>query len=332
MRNLKVLFRCILFAAVASSSSAQIAQRNTLSEQLGYPPGAKLLIVHADDLGFTHSVNAASIKALESGAVNSASIMVPCPWFPEIADYAKSHPDFDFGLHLTLTSERVYYRWGPVAPADKVPSLLDENGYFHHDWNVTTKIDPRQADVELRAQIDRAYSLGVRPTHLDSHQYRLDATGKELFEVALRLAHEYKLPFFVTRDWFKDYPYLEKTLGPDDVVIDHTITIDAAAPPEKWADFYKNAIRNMQPGVTELVIHLGYDDAELRAATRERDSWGAAWRQRDLDFFTNPAFRQLLRDQHIQLITWRQIANRSQHKQMRTRAGRRSLNSWIAAR
>ena len=155
--------------------------------------------------------------------------------------------------------------------------------------------------------------MGVRPTHLDSHQYRLDSTGKELFEVALRLAHEYKLPFFVTRDWFNDYPYLEKTLGPDDVVIDHTITIDPAAPPEKWADFYKNAIRNMQPGVTELVIHLGYDDAELRAATRERDSWGAAWRQRDFDFFTSPAFRQLLRDQHIQLITWRQIANRSRH-------------------
>ena len=313
MRNLKVLFRSILFAAVASSSNAQIAQRNTLTEQLGYPPDAKLLIVHADDLGFTHSVNAASIKALESGAVNSASIMVPCPWFPEIADYARSHPDFDFGLHLTLTSERVYYRWGPVAPADRVPSLLDENGYFHHDWTVTTKIDPREADVELRAQIDRAYSLGIRPTHLDSHQYRLDSTGKELFEVALRLAHEYRLPFFVTRDWFKDDPYLEKTLGPDDVVIDHTITIDPAAPPEKWADFYKNAMRNMQPGVTELVIHLGYDDAELRAATRERDSWGAAWRQREFDFFTNPAFGQLLRDQHIQLITWRQIANRSQH-------------------
>jgi predicted glycoside hydrolase/deacetylase ChbG (UPF0249 family) len=313
MRNLKVLFRSILFAAVASSSNAQIAQRNTLTEQLGYPPDAKLLIVHADDLGFTHSVNAASIKALESGAVNSASIMVPCPWFPEIADYARSHPDFDFGLHLTLTSERVYYRWGPAAPADKVPSLLDENGYFHHDWTVSTKIDPREAEVELRAQIDRAYSLGVRPTHLDSHQYRLDSAGKELFEVALRLAHEYQLPFFVTRDWFKDYPYLEKTLGPDDVVIDHTITIDPAAPPEKWADFYKNAIRNMQPGVTELVIHLGYDDAELRAATRERDSWGAAWRQRDFDFFTNPALGQLLRDQHIQLITWRQIANRSRH-------------------
>src|SRR5712671_545145 len=249
-KRISVLLLIYLAGALLDAGAQDVGK--SLPEKLGFARDAKLLIVHADDLGFTHSVNAASIKALESGAVNSASIMVPCPWFPEIADYAKSHPDFDFGLHLTLTSERVFYRWGPVAPADKVPSLLDENGYFHHDWTVTRKIDPREAEVELRAQIDRAYSLGVRPTHLDSHQYRLDSTGKELFEVALRLAHQYNLAFFVTRDWFKDYPYLEKTLGPDDVVIDHTITIDPTAPPEKWADFYKNAIRNMQPGVTEL--------------------------------------------------------------------------------
>jgi predicted glycoside hydrolase/deacetylase ChbG (UPF0249 family) len=310
---LKGLAPVTLFIAAAISTKSQTVS-NSLVEQLGYPPDTKLLIVHADDLGVTHSVNAASIKALESGAINSASIMVPCPWFPEIADYAKSHRDVDFGLHLTLTSERIYYRWGPVASGDKVRSLLDENGYLHHDWTAATKIDPREAEMELRAQIERAYAMGVRPTHLDSHQYRLDSTGKELFEVALRLAHEYKLPFFVTRDWFADFPYLAKSLGPDDVVIDHTITIEPNVPPAKWADFYKNAIRNIQPGVTELVIHLAYDDAEMRAATRERDTWGAAWRQRDYDFFISPDFRQLLQDQNIKLITWRQIGNRSQHK------------------
>ena len=84
----------------------------TLADRLGYPPGTKLVIVHADDLGETHAVNAAAIQSLEAGTVNSASMMVPCPWFPEIADYAKSHPGADFGLHLTVTSERVYYRWG----------------------------------------------------------------------------------------------------------------------------------------------------------------------------------------------------------------------------
>src|SRR3954471_8186074 len=143
----------------------------TLGDRLGYPPGTKLIIVHADDLGETHAVNAAAIKALEGGTVNSASLMVPCPWFPEIADYAKSHPSADFGLHLTITSERVYSRWGSVAPADKVPSLLDENGYFHHDWENNPHIQAKEVEIELRAQVERALAMGVRPTHLDSHQY-----------------------------------------------------------------------------------------------------------------------------------------------------------------
>jgi predicted glycoside hydrolase/deacetylase ChbG (UPF0249 family) len=281
----------------------------TLAEKLGFPGDARLLIVHADDVGMTHSVNAATIKALDTGLVNSASIMVPCPWFPEIADYAKSHPALDFGLHLTLTSERVYYRWGPVASKDKVPSLVDENGYFHHDWTATKKVSPQEVELELRAQIDRAYAMGIHPTHLDSHQYRLISSGKELFEAFLRVAHAYKLPFFVTRDWFKEQPYLESSLTPADIVLDHTVTIAPAVPPEKWAEFYRIALKNLQPGVTEFVIHLAFADDEIKAATRERDTWGAAWRQRDFDFFTSQEFRQLLQEQNIKLVTWRELAN-----------------------
>ncbi len=280
----------------------------TLLERLGYPAGTKLIIVHADDLGETHAVNAAAIKALQGGTINSASLMVPCPWFPEIADYAKSHPDADFGLHLTLTSERVYYRWGPVASADKVPSLVDENGYFHHDWEQNQHVNPNDVEVELQAQIERALAMGVRPTHLDSHQYRLIMNGKELFDVMLRLAHKYKLPVFVTRDWFADYPYLQTSLGPGDIVLDHTVTIEPEVPPEKWAEFYLTALKNLKPGVTEFVIHPGYDDEELRAATRERSTWGSAWRQRDYDFFTSDQFREVLAQQKVKLITWRELA------------------------
>jgi predicted glycoside hydrolase/deacetylase ChbG (UPF0249 family) len=304
-RRLVILI--FLLASLPFHALAQNANRS-LAEKLGFSSDAKLLIVHADDVGVTHSVNAATTQALETGLVNSASIMVPCPWFPEIADYAKSHPDKDFGLHLTLTSERVYYRWGPVASKDKVPSLVDENGYFHHDWVPTTRINPKEAELELRAQIDRAYSMGLHPTHLDSHQYRLIDNGKDLFEVFLRLAHDYKLPAFVTRDWFPNHPYLESSLGPSDIVIDHTVTIEPSVPPAKWAEFYKNALKNLQPGVTEFVIHLAFADDEMKAATRERDTWGAAWRQRDFDFFTSQEFRQLLAEQNIKLTTWRELA------------------------
>jgi len=279
-------------------------------ERLGYPAGTKLIIIHADDLGETHAVNAAATQALERGAVNSASMMVPCPWFPEIADFAKSHPDADLGLHLTLTSERVYYRWGPVAPGDQVPTLIDENGYLRHDWDDHPRIDPKQVEAEVRAQVERALRMGVHPTHLDSHQYRLIMNGKELFDAMLRVAHGYKLPVFVTRDWFAQYPYLASSIGPDDVVLDHTVTIDPDVPAQKWVDFYLTALKNLQPGLTEFVIHPGFDDEELRAATRERPTWGAAWRQRDYDFFTSEEFRQALQRENIKLITWRELARR----------------------
>jgi predicted glycoside hydrolase/deacetylase ChbG (UPF0249 family) len=288
--------------------TTQAQKKESVVERLGFARDAKLLIVHADDVGMTHSVNAATIKALESGGVNSASIMVACPWLPEIADYAKTHADADFGLHLTLTAERVYYRWGPVAPGDRVPSLVDENGYFRHDWAPETRIEPKEVEEEIRAQIDRAYAMGIRPTHLDSHQYRLYQNGKDLFDVLVRVAHEKKLPFFVVREWFAEHPYLEAGLGPDDIVIDHTVTIDPNVTPEKWVEFYTTALKNLQPGVTEFVIHVAFADEEMKAATRERATWGAAWRQRDFDFFAGTEFRELLQREKIHLVTWRQLA------------------------
>jgi len=308
-----LILRVLLLGAFLTPSPARVLAQ-TLLEKLGLPPDTKLLIVHADDLGETHSVNAAALKALQGGTINSASLMVPCPWFPEIADYARSHPEGDFGLHLTLTSERVYYRWGPVAPADKVPSLVDQNGYFHHDWKQDQHINAKEVEIELRAQIERALAMGVRPTHLDSHQYRLIMNGKELFDAMLRVAHDYKLPVFVTRDWFADHPYLQASLGPSDIVLDHTVTIEPEIAPEKWAEFYLTALKDLKPGVTEFVIHPGYDDDELRAATRERSTWGAAWRQRDYDFFTSDQFRQILAQQKIMLITWRELARAAETK------------------
>jgi hypothetical protein len=298
----------LLFVSAGLPFAAAAQNRVSIAERLGLGRDVKLLIVHADDVGMTHSVNAATIKALESGGVNSASIMVPCPWFPEIADYAKAHPQTDFGLHLTLTSERVYYRWGPVAPRDKVASLVDENGYFHHDWTGPTHIEPKEVEQEIRAQIERAYAMGIRPTHLDSHQYRLYQNGKELFAVLVRVAHEKQLPFFVVREWFAEHPYLESELSAADIVIDHTVTIEPSVTPEKWAEFYTAAIKNLEPGVTEFVIHVAFADEEMKAATRERDTWGAAWRQRDFDFFTSGAFRKLLEQEKIRLVTWRELA------------------------
>lgn len=306
MRRTTLVALTICAALFCFKSDAH-AQQQTLAERLGYPKDAKLLIVHADDLGMAHSVNVATIKGFESGLVNSGSIMVPCPWFSEIATYARANPQADLGLHLTLTSEWTSFRWGPVTPKDRVTSLLDKNGYFHlTESEAAAKADPKEVETEIRAQIERARAFGIQPTHLDSHMGTL-YQNKALFEVFLRVAREYKLPVRVAKTWFSRADFLPSTLNPDDVYIDRVLDINQTVAPGDWARFYTDAIKNLEPGVTEVVIHLAHDDAEMRGATFDHPDWGAAWRQRDLDFFTSDAFRQLLKEQGIKLITWREL-------------------------
>jgi predicted glycoside hydrolase/deacetylase ChbG (UPF0249 family) len=254
-----------------------------------------------------HSVNAATIKALESGLVNSGSIMVSCPWFSEIATYARANPQADLGLHLTLTSEWTTFRWGPVSSKDRVSSLLDKDGYFYlTETDAASHADPKEVELEITAQVERARASGVQPTHLDSHMGTL-YQNKALFEVFLRVARKYKLPVRVARAWFGRADFLPEVLKPDDVYIDRVLDINTSVAASDWASFYSDALKKLEPGVTEVVIHLGYDDAEMRGATSDHPNWGAAWRQRDFEFFTSETFRKLLQENQIKLITWREL-------------------------
>jgi chitin disaccharide deacetylase len=300
---LAAVFACVSFPLFIHAQEAP----KTVAERLGYPRDAKLLIVHADDLGMAHSVNAATIKAFESGLVNSGSIMVPCPWLSEIAAYARTNPQADLGLHLTLTSEWTSFRWGPVMPNDKVKSLLDKDGYFRlTESEAAAQADPKEVELEITAQIERARALGIQPTHLDSHMGTL-YQNKALFEVFLRVARANKLPVRIARTWFARADFLPSVLNPNDVYIDRILDISQTVAPGDWGKFYADAIRKLEPGVTEVVIHLAYDDAEMRGATVNHPDWGAAWRQRDFDFFTSQEFRKLLQENNIKLITWREL-------------------------
>jgi predicted glycoside hydrolase/deacetylase ChbG (UPF0249 family) len=282
------------------------AQSKSVAERLGYPADAKLLIIHADDLAVAHSVNAASFAALDTNAVTSASIMVACAWLTEISSYAKTHPDADLGLHLTLTSEWKTYRWGPVESTDKVSSLLAPDGYLWPDAESAARnIKPEQAEREIRAQIQRAIALGIRPTHLDSHMGTLFATP-QLFSVFVKVAHELKLPFLavnVTDERRK----LLALLTERDIVLDSLVMADPSIKPGSWEDFYSSAIKNLKPGLTEMIVHLGHDDAELQAVTFDHPDYGSAWRQRDFDVVTSPTFKKLLAENHIVLVRWRDL-------------------------
>lgn len=281
--------------------SALPAQTKNIAERLGLPRDAKLLILHADDLGVAHSVNAATFEALDSGAISSASVMVPTPWISEVAAYARAHPNADLGIHLTLTSEWDTYRWGSVESKDKVPSLLDSAGTFPSDVPpVATRAKLQEVDRETRAQIDRALALGIRPTHLDSHMGAHFATP-ELIATYVKVAHDYGLPFLALR---VDPPM---PLSEKDILLDALIIAGPDVPRDQWKAFYVNAIANLKPGLTEMIVHLGRDDAELQAVMVNHEPYGSAWRQRDFDVVTSPEFRKALQDHRVTLITWKDL-------------------------
>ena len=281
------------------------AQTRTIAERLGLPASAKLLILHADDLGVAHSVNAASFDALDRGAISSASVMVPTPWITEVAAYARAHPEADLGIHFTLTSEWRTYRWGSVESKDKVPSLLDSAGTFPSEATaIATRATPIEVERELRAQIERAFALGIRPTHVDSHMAALFTTP-ELVATYVKVARAYRLPFLALRGDPRTAPL--SPLKETDVLLDTVIFASPDVPRDQWKAFYLDAIANLKPGLTELIVHLGRDDAELQAVMVDHEPYGSAWRQRDYDVVTSPEFKKALQDHNVIVVTWKKL-------------------------
>ena len=310
--------RAVLYAvaALAALAAAPVAAQSptqptpTLQERLGYPADARLLIIHADDFGMSHSVNRAIIEALEHGWVTSASLLVPCPWFPEAAAWARAHADADLGIHLALTSEWTPIRWGPISNRDKVRSLLDAQGYLPLlSEEVGKHAKPKEAQRELRAQIDFARASGVQITHLDSHMGSSFQT-QPLFRVYNDLARSYALPQLLERQGSHGGAEAPAWAAPEMqyALIDRVLQMMPGVPPEQWLDAYRKMLAPLPPGVYQLIVHLAYDDDEMRGATSDHAGWGAAWRQHDVDLVKSDDFRDFLKQQGFHLITWRELA------------------------
>ena len=283
-----------------------------IAQRLGFSEDTKLLIIHADDAGLCHSENIATMQAMQSGSVNSCSIMPPCPWFYEMVQIANRNPQFDCGIHLTLTCEWQTYKWGPVADVKKVPSLVDENGFFYGKRNAfVSNYSLSEVKIELKAQIEKVLNLGLQPTHIDCHMFTL-GLNKELKKLYQEMGEEYGLPVLLHEKLISDFGSdPKKILEPDDFCVDAVFYADYASfEKEAFATFYENVLDNLQVGLNTILIHPALNNEEMQAVAVDHPNFGSKWRQMDFDFFTSQSCKEKLQNNNIQLITWLEIKNK----------------------
>jgi hypothetical protein len=240
---------------------------SSLARALTGVPDGRVVIVHVDDVGMCHGANVAFLELARSGGVTCGSVMVPCPWFREIADAAAADRTLDLGVHLTLTSEWPQYRWGPLTTVSRASGLVDEQGYFPRNClELRPRLVVEAAEVEFRAQIDRALAAGIDVTHLDTHMGA--AVVPELVGVYVRLGREYRLPVVLPRELDSYTGVLRMGEIPPGIHEAVVAALDAAGlpvidrfrmtPGVPSADVdaqYRTMIDTLPPGVTFFAVH-----------------------------------------------------------------------------
>ncbi len=280
------------------------------------PASPRYVIIHSDDAGMCHSVNVATIDSLQRGIVSSTSIMTCCDGFEEFAEFARAHPDKDYGVHLTLTCESSKQTWGPVSPATQVPSLVNSRGNFRRTSNdVATYAKAEEVDRELRAQIDRALNAGIEISHLDNHMWSL-LTRPDLVAVYTQLSIDYGLPIRyrkveklppdqrqefsgnVLLAYEREGERLKKYRMP---IFDFVESNNYDAPPDQKRNYLLQVLRDLKPGVSEILVHCAYQ-MEGHADAPHVES-----RAMDAKFFQSKEAADTVKRLGLKVITWKEF-------------------------
>ena len=307
----------LLLSMILTRLAVTHAEEVTYAERLGWPSGTKVVIFHVDDVGMSHNSNMGAIKAVEEGIATSLSIMMPCPWVPEFAAYMKAHPHVDAGIHLTHTSEWKNYRWGPVAGKAAVPGLTDTDGYLWHNVSdVVAHAAADEVETEIRAQIDKALSMGINPTHLDVHMGT--CFHPQFLDRYVKVGIEKKIPVLMFGGHLQ---HIGGEVGPLKPLVSSIaekvwkaglpVIDDLVTQPTRAKDYEKkkaeliNLLRDMKPGITQIIIHC-----TVQTEVFSHISGSGPNREAELRLVTDPDVKAFIESEGIILTTWRELKKR----------------------
>lgn len=267
----------------------------------------KYLIIHADDAGLCWSENKATQMGMTNGSISSTSLMVPCPWFYNMAQFCLEHPEIDYGIHLTLTGEWKTYPFKPITSKEYIPSLVDRNGHLPmkraaiRDYAKTEEVR-----LELRNQIEYALSLGLQPSHLDSHMYTL-GLRQDLIDLYIELGKEYQLPIILSKKLIDYTGEDSSTFKINDKNCIESLFMASFIEFEGigLAAFYEKAIQEIQSGLSIFLIHPALLNEEIQQVTLDHPNFGAVWRSQDADFFNSKKCKKLLEKNNIELVNFK---------------------------
>ncbi|MHC4392176.1 MAG: polysaccharide deacetylase family protein [Planctomycetota bacterium] len=308
---------CLALASFLIAGAAESARAQTWGERLGYGKDTKVLILHADDVGMCYEANAATQKYLDAGELSSAAAMVPCAWFDHFAAWAKENPQYDLGLHLTLTSEWRHYRWGPVAPREKVKGLIDPDGYLWRSVpEVAMNATAEEVAIEIRAQLDRALVRGFKPSHIDTHMGTLYARA-DYTKVYLDLAEEHRIPAMaieMTPEVVKHfrglgYPITDEMIAIGEAYslpkLDMFLSIPKGASYQQLKERALAQLASLKPGISEIILHPSERSEGMAAIT-------SRWKQRgwEAELYSDPEVKAFIKSEGIVFTDWKEMMRR----------------------
>jgi predicted glycoside hydrolase/deacetylase ChbG (UPF0249 family) len=295
---------------------------NPLMQRLGYAENDRVVIIHADDIGMCQATLPAFSDLVDFGLISSCVVMVPCPWFPQVATICRRYPpdDIDMGVHLTITCEYDNYRWGPVSTRDPASGLIDEQGYFYHGpVGVQEHGETDAVQLESQAQIARALAAGIDLTHIDTHQGAV--IHPKFLSGYTQLALKHRLPLMMLRLDETGWVQLGQAMGlgmEGDTaalgarlvreleaqgvpLLDHIVMMPLDQPTDR-VEQAKRMFDALPPGLTHFIIHPACDTPELRAITPD-------WQSRVADYqaFTSKELRDHVGNCGVQVIGYREL-------------------------